>query len=379
MRIRNFIDKFVAVSVLLAFIAPFCSAQDEAKPTLHIGDKAPEFKYGSVVKGSAAASFKPGHLYLFEFWATWCGPCIASMPHLSKFAKENQKDVSVIAVNVWEDKTGKLTYDELQPKVKKFVGNMGKIMDFDVVTDTKDEYMGKNWLTAAGMNGIPCTFMVKDGVIQWIGHPVELDSIVRMVLDGKYDLKEAREAAIAKANRVPSKDELMFKKAHADSKLAVEKQEYAKAIGIIDSAVAVMEINFASPLNFEKFMILLDHVGESEAMSFVKEWQKSKPGFKASVGVMICRKPGLKPDTYQYAIESLQEMIDNPQPGAMIYKEIATAYTNMGNFKMAVASQTKAIEIAKQNLKEGKYAGFIREDLIKEYEATLAEYQKQLK
>ncbi|MGN6418232.1 MAG: TlpA family protein disulfide reductase [Pseudobacter sp.] len=376
---KKIVSKCTAVLILLVAVTSFCNAQDQPKPTLYVGDKAPEFRYGSVIKGSPAADYKPGHLYLFEFWATWCGPCIASMPHLSEFAKANQKDVSVIAVNVWEDKTGKLSYDSLQPKVEKFVRNMGKIMDFDVVTDTKEEHMGKNWLTAAGVNGIPCTIMVQDGVIQWMGHPVQLDSIVKLVLDGKYDIKKARDMAVAKANRVPSKEELIYSKASRESKSAVEEKRYGTAVKIIDSAIAAMMPGYLGPLNFDKFMILLDHVSEKEAMAFVKEWQKTKPGYKASVGVVICRKPGLKKDSYLYAINSLREMIDNPQPGAMIYKEIATGYSNMGDFKKAMESQTKAIEIARQNLKEGKYPGFIREDLVKEYEATLEEYKKKVK
>lgn len=91
-------------------------AQDE-KSKIYVGDKAPKFKYGTWLKGSPIKDYKQDHLYIFEFWATWCGPCIASMPHLSKFAKANAGDVTVIAVNIWEDKSGKVEYESLWPKV----------------------------------------------------------------------------------------------------------------------------------------------------------------------------------------------------------------------------------------------------------------------
>ncbi len=72
---------------LLFLVNLTVKAQDEQAPTISIGDKAPELRYGKWVKGSPIRQYEKGRLYLFEFWATWCGPCIASMPHLSEFAK----------------------------------------------------------------------------------------------------------------------------------------------------------------------------------------------------------------------------------------------------------------------------------------------------
>lgn len=37
--------------------------------------------------------------------------------------------------------------------------------------------MGDLWLKAAGIAGIPTTFVVSKGKIVWIGHPIKLDSI----------------------------------------------------------------------------------------------------------------------------------------------------------------------------------------------------------
>ncbi|HEY8387427.1 MAG TPA: redoxin domain-containing protein, partial [Parasegetibacter sp.] len=146
----------------------------EINGKITIGDKVPELKYGTWLKGEPIKAYEKGRLYIFEFWATWCGPCIASMPHLSEFAAKHKDDVTVIAVNIWE-KTGDQPYETSLPKVKRFVEQMGDKMGFDVITDSKDEFMGTGWMKAAGQNGIPCSFIVKDGIIQWIGHPVNID------------------------------------------------------------------------------------------------------------------------------------------------------------------------------------------------------------
>lgn len=357
-------------------------AKNNAQSTnskLYVGDKAPEFKYGNWLKGTPIKNYKEDHLYIFEFWATWCGPCIVSMPHLSEFAKANAKNVTVIAVNIWEDKSGKVAYESLWPKVTGFVKGMSDKMDFNVVTDTKDQHMGNNWMKAAGQAGIPCSFMVKNGVIQWIGHPIQIDSISKLVLDPKYNIAAEREKVLARANRVPSAEEKGAAELNKRIDDAIKNKQYAQAITLIDKAVATLNPQMAAPLNFTKFTTLLNHIDETQAMKFVKEWQARKPGFTGSVGAIIANTPGLSKDTYLYGIGILKELADNPQPGHLMYNFIAIAYANMNDYKGAVQAQEKAIAIGKQYLKDGKFVGFVLPDTITEYEAKLATYKSKIK
>jgi thiol-disulfide isomerase/thioredoxin len=366
----------IAVMLLISFS---CHAQRQNVNRLFIGDKAPEFKYGTWLKGSPVKEYKKDHLYIFEFWATWCGPCIVSMPHLSEFAKANVKNVTVIAVNIWEDKSGKVAYETLWPKVTRFVKGMGDKMDFNVVTDTKDQHMGTNWMTAAGQGGIPCSFILKNGVIQWIGHPVQIDSIVKVVSDPKYDVAAVRERAMVRANRVPSAEEKAAAELRKKIDSAIENKQYAEAIKLMDKSVAGLSPQMAGPTNFNKFTTLLNYVSEAEAMAFVRDWQATNPGFKGSVGAVIANTPKLSRDTYLYGINILKELVDNPQPGHLMYNFIAVAYANMGDYKGAVEAQEKAIAIGKQYLKDGKFVGFVLPDTITEYEAKLVTYKSKVK
>ena len=74
------------------------AAKAEAKKKLAVGDRAPALTVEKWVKGEPVTGFEKGKTYVVEFWATWCGPCIASMPHLSALQKEYKDKVTIIGV-----------------------------------------------------------------------------------------------------------------------------------------------------------------------------------------------------------------------------------------------------------------------------------------
>ena len=79
-----------------------------------------------------------GKNYVVEFWATWCGPCKASIPHLTELQKKNPS-VTFIGVSVWEPD---------QDKVKPFVEEMGDKMAYRVAIDLvpeKEKDNGAPW------------------------------------------------------------------------------------------------------------------------------------------------------------------------------------------------------------------------------------------
>lgn len=155
---------------------------------LGIGDSAPKLEVKEFVKGDEVKSFEKGKIYVVEFWATWCGPCRTSIPHLTELQKKN-KDVVFIGVSVWESD---------QKKVKPFVEEMGEKMDYRVALDevgdgkANEGKMSKNWMQAAKQDGIPTAFIVNgDGKIAWIGHPREMEKPLGQIVAGKWDIAKA--------------------------------------------------------------------------------------------------------------------------------------------------------------------------------------------
>lgn len=155
---------------------------EAAAKLLKMGDPAPEFKVTEWFKGEPAVLDDKG-TFIIEFWATWCGPCIAVFPHLSEIAKANEGKITVIGVNVWERKTPE--------EVRSFVEGQGDKMSYLVAADG-DGVIADKWLKAAGQNGIPSAFVVSKGVINWIGHPASLNQqVLDSILDGTFDIAAA--------------------------------------------------------------------------------------------------------------------------------------------------------------------------------------------
>jgi len=47
---------------------------------------APKLSPMRVIQGKSLPSFKKGTVYVVEFWATWCGPCVKAIPHMNDLA-----------------------------------------------------------------------------------------------------------------------------------------------------------------------------------------------------------------------------------------------------------------------------------------------------
>ena len=166
-----------------------------AAATLKAGDPAPKLETGKWVQGEPVKDFQKGKAYIVEFWATWCPPCRASIPHLNEtYLKFKDKGLVVIGQDCWEK-------DE--SLVAPFVEKMGDKMTYRVALDDKTSnkkgQMAITWMEAAGRNGIPSAFLVDTkGKIAWIGHPMALkEEVIEDVLAGKYYASKAAEVSKA--------------------------------------------------------------------------------------------------------------------------------------------------------------------------------------
>ncbi len=173
--------KFIILFCSVFFTSIVNAQQRAAKSNGIIGGPAPELHIAKWLKGDSTSKFKRGRVYVVEFWATWCKPCIAGMPHLSDLARRYRQDVSIIGVNVME-RTG-----TAMSVIEKFVGGMGNKMDYHVAVE-KEGRMTQDWLRSYGFRGIPTAFIVdREGDIAWAGLPAGLDKVLPQVIAGEWD------------------------------------------------------------------------------------------------------------------------------------------------------------------------------------------------
>ena len=147
---------------------------------LEVGSDAPPITISEWVKGDPVEEFEEGHAYVVEFWATWCGPCIKNMPHLTKLQEAYQDSVTFIGVS-----------DEKANVVRPFVAKNEMRMGYTVAVDDRSK-TNNAYMKAAGQTGIPAAFIVDgNGKIAFIGHPAEpeFEEILAKVADGRYDPK----------------------------------------------------------------------------------------------------------------------------------------------------------------------------------------------
>jgi thiol-disulfide isomerase/thioredoxin len=157
---------------------------------LVLGAPAPALQVETWVKGAPIASFEKGKTYVVEFWATWCGPCIASMPHLSALSRQyKDKGVTVVGVTTKDP-------DNDLPAVEAMVKKKGDGMDYTVAWD-KEHATNEAYMRAAARNGIPCAFVVDgNGKVAFIGHPMFLDEPIRQIVGGTWDIEKGGAAVV---------------------------------------------------------------------------------------------------------------------------------------------------------------------------------------
>src|SRR5262249_35058117 len=152
-------------------------------------DAAPTLKASRWLQGDEVRAFELDKVYVVEFWATWCGPCIAFMPGLAELQAEfKDKGVTCIGYTARDP-------DNTEDQVTAFVKQRGPKLAYTFAySDDRKSYDA--WMTAAGRSAIPCSFVVdKKGRVAYVGNPMYLPVVLPNVVAGKMTAAEVGAAA----------------------------------------------------------------------------------------------------------------------------------------------------------------------------------------
>ena len=306
----------------LTLIILFFTLSSQAIQALEVTEQAPDIiitdwynKPNSLIQDKNGKT-----VYLVEFWASWCKPCIPSVKFLNELQKKYKKQgLEIIAIT-----------DESQGDTIKFLKehNIQYSVGFD-----KDGKTMQSYLT--DKDGLPTSFIInKDGVVVYKGHPMKSETILKQVLNDKYDLAEVKKL----------KD------------LEKKLEKAIRAFNIQEASDIAEEILYISPNNFDAMqfrLLAFEKMGQEMAAfafldSLIKKFPENEDTYFIKLSLFIDLKPEKVND---FAEEIYNQFKDTPRTMNRLAWEL------IDNGEFATQHLGIALKSAKEAVKNGKPLG----------------------
>lgn len=226
-----------------------------------VGQKAPAISADHwVTDGDGnfphVETLSEGKVYMVEFWATWCGPCMGQIPGIAELQAEFPEQLQVISVTNEPPETVRefmsLQYDRTSPET------FGDFLNqYSVVADP-DQSIANDWLKY-GPGSIPFAFVVgKTGEIEIADHPVVIQSVIGKIIDGTWD----RDAYYARQKKRQGLDRRVS--------LAIRESRLEDAFDLSRGLEDLYEDDEKVELRFRRSLIAM-RVNSEEGNAFFKE------------------------------------------------------------------------------------------------------------
>lgn len=160
--------------LLLSILLFYTNAS--AQSNISVGAKAPKINITDWIKNEPTDKNLSNKYIILEFWATWCGPCIAAVPHMNELQEKfNSENIYYISIT-----------DESVEKVRRSL----KRVDFKsmVVTDLTKQTQINFGDGQKGLEQYPLTVLIdNNNIVRWIGEPKNLDNNLMATFLGRKE------------------------------------------------------------------------------------------------------------------------------------------------------------------------------------------------
>ncbi|UCD76734.1 MAG: TlpA family protein disulfide reductase [Phycisphaerales bacterium] len=323
----------ILVSVLLC-LAVVGTAYGQRQNRLGVGDTAPGLDIEKWLNGSEVA-IQEGKVYVIDFWATWCKPCRATIPHFNEL-HEQYGDEGLVIIGVSKEESA---------TVERFVRKQGSKMSYLVAIDRR-ESTWRAWMDAAGRDTIPTVFVIdRSGKIQFVGNPHEdrFDPVLRTVLDGRFNAELARQVrpmADAAAN-------------------ARKMRNWRMCFKLLDDIIQTDPHVFAFT-TLEKFEVMMvdqnDAGGAYEYARKLLEDYADDPGLLEGLARKIATDPKIKAEQrdLEIAMQAANQMgTASGKESPKVCAVQALIHYHAGRLDEAISLQKKAYFMARPKQKPG--------------------------
>jgi thiol-disulfide isomerase/thioredoxin len=297
------------------------------------------------VKGTPITSFTPGKVYVFEFFTTSCSHCKEFAELITRLARTyGAQGAEFIAIT-----------DEEAPIVKAWLELPGKLNEvpYSVVSDPDRSAM-ITLQNGTFRNFNPRFFVIKNGIVQWFGHPKDAEEPIAKVVAGTWDPETVRAAAITDSTVSRAKD-LLDRVARECDKTG----DWTPMFAAVDAVRAAIPER-AGQYDAQRFVIMIGlgdmpDAGYEFGRRIAKEYAQDMLTTR-SLARAILSSPYAKRRDIDFAME-LAVTADTLAKGedARAADTLGLAWFSKGNREKAIENAERAVKLEKDQKTREQY------------------------
>jgi len=314
-------------------------------PPIQPGARVSFPSLASWVKGTPITSFTPGKVYVFEFFSTSCSHCKEFAELITRLARTyGAQGAEFIAIT-----------DEEAPIVKAWLAQPGKLNEvpYSVVSDPDRSAM-ITLQNGTFRNFNPRFFVIKNGIVQWFGHPKEAEEPIAKVVAGTWDPETVRAAAITDSTVSRGKDLLDRLARECD-----KSGDWTPMFAALDAVRAAIPER-AGQYDAQRFVIMIGlgdmpDAGYEFGRRIAKEYAQDMPTTR-SLARAILNSPYAKRRDVDFAME-LAVTADTLAKGedARAADTLGLAWFSKGNREKAIENAERAVKLEKDQKTREQY------------------------
>lgn len=305
------------------------------RPSVFPGARVGFPKVKEWVQGGPITGYEVGKTYFIEIFSTTCSHCMEASPLVVELARVYQP-VGVQFIAISKEDAGPLNKWLALPETKEHV-NYPVASDPALTADRMFQF-------GTFKNSTPRVFLVKDGIVQWFGHPSEADKPLAELAAGTWDPLKIQDEFVLTSQVEQAKDQITA------TVTACEKTgDWQPALDLIDSIVQAFPERSAS-FQTQRFAVMIGignmpDAGYALGKKLVAEYPSDIATLR-SLARTTLNSPFVQKRDLDFAMETaLAADALGKKEDARAAEVVAFAYFSKGDREHALENQERAIRL----------------------------------